>query len=158
MGGRERAKGGAFEGELHLKERETVMTVLYTDGGCSGNDQPDMSKRKMVMVVASEDGTLISERSEAGGSNNIAELMAVRDALKWAVEQRFEAIEIRSDSRNNVSWVLGKKVGKNINDRARVLSLKAEIDVLMAQVRLYLIWVPREENKAGHIIEGKYGV
>ena len=133
------------------------MTILYTDGGCSGNDQLDMSKRTMVVVVAAEDGSLISERSEPGGSNNIAELMAVRDALKWAYNHGVSTVEIRTDSKNNESWVLGKKIGKHINDRAAVLRLRAEIDSFRAHISMLLVWVPRDDNRAGHIIEGKYG-
>lgn len=133
------------------------MTILYTDGGCSGNDQLDMTKRRMVSVVAAEDGLLLSEQSEPGGSNNIAELMAVRDALKWAYSHGIAAVEIRTDSRNNLSWVLGKKIGKHINDRAAVLRLRAEIDAFRAHINLLLTWVSRDDNRAGHIIEGKYG-
>ena len=29
-----------------------TKTILYTDGGCSGNDQPDASKREMIAVAA----------------------------------------------------------------------------------------------------------
>lgn len=134
------------------------MIILYTDGGCSGNDQKDMTKRSMVMVVAAEDGKLISERKQSGGSNNIAELMALADALEWSVGNGLESVEVRTDSRNNLSWALGGKVGKQVNDRAAVLGLQDHIRRLRALVKLSLVWVPREENKAGHIIEGKYGL
>ena len=55
-----------------------TKTILYADGGCSGNDQPDLSKRKMVAVVSDEHGTVLIEKHEHGGSNNIAELIAVK--------------------------------------------------------------------------------
>ena len=31
--------------------------ILYTDGGCSGNDQRDLSKRKMIAAVSDEHAT-----------------------------------------------------------------------------------------------------
>jgi len=76
-------------------------TILYTDGGCSGNDQPDTAKRKMIAVVTDSSGNVLVEGQVRGGSNNIAELLAVKEALVWATEHGCDAIEIRTDSRNN---------------------------------------------------------
>lgn len=132
--------------------------VLYVDGGCSGNDTKDMAARRMVMVVTDEVGHVLCERSGIGGSNNIAELEAVLDALNWCAQHGQRAVEIRTDSRNNLSWVNGRKVGKAINDRGRVLALKATIQDLRSRVVFDLVWVPREENRAGHYIEGAYGL
>ncbi len=134
-----------------------AMPVFYVDGGCSGNGQLDVKARTMVAVVTAADGTVLSEQEHLdGGSNNIAELLAVRDAVAHAAATGVTAVEIRTDSRNNFSWVLGRKVGRDINDRTRVLELKAEIDALRARVQLKLVWVPREHNVAGHYIERKY--
>jgi ribonuclease HI len=132
--------------------------VLYVDGGCSGNDQRDMTKRRMVAVVTDDTGVVLSERRETGGSNNIAELMAVHDALVWATSQYQHDVEARTDSRNNLSWVNGKKVGKSVNDRATVLDLRVRIATLRQRVCLTLTWVPRDENKAGQYIEGTYSL
>jgi ribonuclease HI len=57
--------------------------ILYTDGGCSGNDQLDLSKRKMIAVVSDERGKILIDKHQHGGSNNIAELLAVKGALLW---------------------------------------------------------------------------
>lgn len=131
--------------------------VLYTDGGCEGNDQRDMAKRRMIMVVVDEAGKVLSDRICAGGSNNIAELRAVRDALVWCQDKQIDVVEIRTDSRNNLAWVCGVKVGKAINDRAQVLSLRDEIRALRQKVTYALVWIPREQNKAGQYLEGVYG-
>lgn len=132
--------------------------ILYVDGGCSGNGQKDLTKRKMVSVVTRKNGKLLSELNMTGGSNNIAELIAVQDALRWCVWRDVKEVEIRTDSRNNLAWVNGTKVGKKINDREHVLNLKEAINTLREDVKLTLVWVPRDENRAGHYIENNYGV
>jgi ribonuclease HI len=133
-----------------------MKAILYTDGGCSGNDQLDLSKRKMIAAVSDEQGTILIDKHEEGGSNNIAELLAVKEALLWCVANKIGDVEIRTDSRNNLAWVLGKKVGKKINDRDAVLALKTSIDASRSQLALSLKWIPREQNLAGHYIEQKY--
>jgi ribonuclease HI len=130
--------------------------VLYTDGGCSGNDQLDLSKRKMVAVVSDEQGKILIDKHQNGGSNNIAELLAVKEALLWCSVNKIANVEIRTDSMNNLAWVRGKKVGKKINDRDTVLALKTSIDACRQQVNLSLKWIPRARNLAGHYIEKKY--
>jgi ribonuclease HI len=124
------------------------MILLYTDGACSGNNQPDITKREMRAVVTSESGQVLMETSEPGGSNNIAELMAVRDALVWANENGHTEITIRTDSRNNLAWVKGR-IGDGISDRSRVTALYREIVELRDEIEMSISWVPREENLAG---------
>ena len=130
-----------------------MLLVLYVDGGCSGNGQRDLSKRQMVSVVTDEHGEVLSEKIESGGSNNIAELIAVRDALRLATSAGIETLHVLTDSRNNLSWTFGRKVGTGINDRARVVALKAEIAQLQTRLEFSMEWVPRERNIAGHYIE-----
>jgi len=130
--------------------------ILYTDGGCSGNEQLDIRKRKMVAVVSDQTGKIVVEKTQEGGSNNIAELLAVKEALLWAINQKFDEVEIRTDSRNNLAWALGKKVGKKINDRNSVLALKAVIDSCKTAIELDIVWIPRGSNVAGMYIEQKY--
>jgi ribonuclease HI len=130
--------------------------ILYTDGGCSGNDQRDLAKRKMVALVTDESGLVISEELRDGGSNNIAELLAVRNAVQYARDQGVRHLQIKTHSRNNFAWVYGRKVGKKINDQETVMRLRDEIDTLRTFVTVELIWVPREQNLAGFVIEQKY--
>ncbi len=132
--------------------------LLYVDGGCSGNDQHDLAARRMIAVVTDCDGAVVSERRMVGGSNNIAELEAVHDALAWCVARGIPAVDIHTDSRNNLSWVLGTKIGKHLNDRQRVLDLKSSIATLRRSVQFTLTWVPRDDNLAGHYIEDKHGL
>lgn len=134
-----------------------MKIILYTDGGCSGNDQLDLSKRKMISVVANLAGDVLIDKHQQGGSNNIAELQAVKEALLWSINNNYSEVEIRTDSRNNFSWVFGKKVGKHINDRSSVLFLKTAIFAARSTLKDFkMTWVPREANVAGFYIEQKY--
>lgn len=130
---------------------------LYVDGGCSGNGQLDATKRRMIMVVAQADGQVVFEETESGGgSNNIAELLAVEAAYRWAASQRLTGITVYTDSQNNLSWANGKRPGRDINDRSRVVRIQERIAGLRMTVQPTLKWIPREQNVAGHIIERKY--
>ncbi len=136
----------------------TQQTVLYVDGGCSGNDQRDVLRRRMVAVVTDARGAVLSNAEYPGGSNNIAELMAVRDALVLAASMAIGSIVVRTDSRNNFAWVLGRKLGPKLNDRTAVERVRATIAELRTTVSLRLEWVPREQNLAGQYIEKTYGL
>lgn len=134
-----------------------MNTILYVDGGCEGNGQLDLNKRKMVAVVTDNRGVVLIDKHQEGGSNNIAELLAVKEALIWCSAHQISEVEIRTDSRNNLSWVLGKKVGKKVNDRVAVLNLKNAINAIKGTMKKFkIIWVPRENNLAGHYIEETY--
>jgi ribonuclease HI len=132
--------------------------ILYTDGGCSGNEQRDMNKRQMIACVSDQRGNILVEKKETGGSNNIAELLAVKEAVMYAIMHKHEDVEIRTDSKNNLAWVFGK-VGKKMNDRDAVLNLKTVIDTARASLKHFdLTWVPRDENRAGIYLEAKYSL
>jgi ribonuclease HI len=129
---------------------------LYVDGGCSGNGQLDLTKRRMVAVVCLPDATVVHESTHEGGSNNIAELLALEAAYRWAVTQGIKAVTIYTDSRNNLSWGQLKTPGKNINDRPRVLEIQARLAKFFYSVRATVRWVSRDHNVAGWHIEAKY--
>ena len=64
-------------------------------------------------------------------------------------------VEVRTDSRHNFSWVFGRKVGKGLNDREAVLRLREEIGRLRQQVKLHLVWVSRDQNRAGQYLNSR---
>lgn len=112
----------------------------------------------MIAVVSDDKGNVLVERKEKGGSNNIAELMAVDEALKYCIKNNIANVEIRTDSKNNFAWVLGRKVGKNVNDKSKVMQIKESIRQARTKVYLHLKWVGRDSNLAGHYIENNYSV
>jgi ribonuclease HI len=128
--------------------------TLYVDGGCSGNGQRDLNKRRMISVVTDEAGVVLKCSDYDGGSNNIAELIAVRDAIRWCGMMGIHQAQVMTDSKNNLAWTFNTDVGKTINDRETVLAIKAEITAAFdAGFDLTLTWVPRDENLAGVYIE-----
>ena len=143
-----------WETGLHIHMDEQRKPVLYTDGGCSNNCQLDVSKREMIAVVTDSTGAVLVERFQHGGSNNIAELLAVKEALAWAKDHGWDAVEIRTDSRNNLAWVAGR-IGDGLKYRNAVLDLYEKISRMRQDVDLNLVWIPRDENLAGRYIEEK---
>jgi ribonuclease HI len=128
---------------------------IFTDGGCSNNDQLDQTKRRMVAVVTDSQGNVLVERVKSGsGSNNIAELWAIQLGMEWARQHGNHELHISTDSRNNLAWTFGK-IGKKLNDRSAVLALREQIDEFRLDIELELLWVPRKQNMAGHYIDRK---
>ncbi len=130
---------------------------LYIDGGCSMSNQKDLSKRNMVSVVTDEDGEVLVEKQEKGGSNNIAEFLALKEALKYCVRKGIDRITIITDSRNNTFWFKKLKRGKQ-NDFERVFRIRRKINKLKKGIEINLIWEPRETNLAGQYIEDFYNL
>lgn len=147
---------------------------FYIDGGCSNNGQKDQSKRQMVYVVTSEEGDILVDKKHPslGGSNNIAELLACKEAVDYAYEHGIEDVEIVTDSSNTIAWVTGKGKFKNVNNPLMTKYIYGEIKKRLAppknqtlpslddsfKVSLTFTQVPREQNKAGHHIENTYGL
>jgi ribonuclease HI len=102
----------------------------------------------MRAVVTDEEGHVVAEWCGTGGTNNIAELHAVQMALTWAGQNGISEVEVRTDSRNNLSWIL-KPLGDGVAGRKDVLAIRSKIDSLREQMALTLVWVPRETNLAG---------
>lgn len=133
--------------------------ILFVDGGCTNNNQLDYNKRDMVSVVTDEKSNIISEKLEKqGGSNNIAEILAVRNALNYCFEKKIKEVIIYTDSRVNIAWVYNKRLGKKLNNRERVIQIRSEIKEFLKFIDLILILIPRDENLAGIYIENKYNL
>lgn len=136
------------------------MITLYIDGGCSGNGQKNLARRRMVSVVTDEDGNVLVDKFTPGGSNNIAEFIAAKEALIWASVHGVKCIDIITDSRNTIEWWNKRSTHfrAKINDPELVSVIKTEIEALKLVVSASIRWVPREYNKAGHYIENKYAL
>jgi len=142
--------------KIEFKEIENA-DKLYVDGGCSNNGQLNYFLRDMVIVVTDNKGTVISEENEnGGGSNNIAEIWAVKNALRYCLDKNIKKVNIYTDSENNIKWLKSYKVGEKVNNRELVISLLNEILEMRKSVLVQFLWVRREVNLAGHYIEKKY--
>jgi ribonuclease HI len=109
----------------------------------------------MCAVVTDEVGVVLTRWSAIGGSNNIAELTAIDLACQLAVDNGWQEVTIRSDSRIAMIWArkpLGKK--SRAGDPATVRQLQASIHGYRSRLSdLRMEWVPRHLNWAGHILE-----
>ena len=74
------------------------MKVL-TYGDCTNTYQYDITKREMIIVVTDESVTPLVEKTRRSGSNNIAELWAIEEALLYARSCGVVELDLYSDSR-----------------------------------------------------------
>jgi ribonuclease HI len=127
------------------------MKVL-TYGDCTNTYQYDIIKREMIIVVTDESVPLV-EKTRRSGSNNIAELWAIEEALLYARSCGVVELDLYSDSKIALSWLDGR-IGKKLNDRRAVLELLESINEVRQQhVRLKTTWVPRDHNLAAVYVD-----
>ena len=122
--------------------------VIYVDGGCAGNQQKDISQRRMVTCIYDEDMVTMDGKKfqirpsiEKGGSNNIAEIMAVFEALRYAIDGGFDDIIIKMDSKVAYFWIKNGIKKKNINDFERT-------KYVLGRIHKIEKWL---ENRAGNL-------
>ena len=102
----------------------------------------------MRIVVADETGNVLVEKTLDGGSNNLAELWAVAEAMMFAKNRGIRQIQICTNSRSVLAWLDGR-IGKKLNDRAAVANLMGTINRLRAHVNVDATWIPKGKNLAG---------
>lgn len=119
------------------------MPRIYFDGGA----RPNPGQMEAAVVV--ENGPRY--RKDLGyGTNNVAEWVALLWALEVAAELGFDEFEVAGDSQ----LVINQAGGVYKVRQPDLVPLKAEFDRLAAQFPLVrLIWVPREVNPAGWVLE-----
>jgi ribonuclease HI len=131
---------------------------LYCDGACKGNNRLDVAKRVMRIVVTDEDGVVLVERSLKRGTNNLAELWAIVEAMLFVRDCELpgpKEADVCLDSQTAIAWANGR-VSKTVKNYSGVMDLLSAMRALQKRVALKLTWVPRDENKAGHYIEENY--
>jgi len=147
------------------------MKVIHVDGSCKGNQQKNIKKRRMYTCVVVEelakagkplnymgpnDGSQINIVLIRGGSNNIAELIAIENGLKIARGLMYDEVLIKTDSSNNIAWINKDEIkSKKINDLKLTKKIHRRIkDIWIPQFKkVEFELVPREENLAGIVLE-----
>jgi ribonuclease HI len=127
--------------------------ILYTDGGCAGNSQRNQSQRIMRVAVLHEYGAVLVDRTARGGSNNLAELLAIEAALAWCARAPIAAVQVRTDSQNAINWIRHGRVGTTVNDPAATRRILARIAEWRQMIRATFTWLPRARNLAGQYLE-----
>ena len=115
---------------------------IYVDGACSGN--PGKSR----IAIASED--LKKTRNIGYGTNNRAEYLALIYGLLYA-KHLGEPVVIKADSQLVVNQVNGNYKVKSV--ALQPLHKRAQHLLLEISHPVEIIWIPRELNLAGHMLE-----
>ena len=139
--------------------------ILYTDGACKFNNSTDISKRKMyICFVDSSKKDIPSDpmmrnfqirepiaiSRQYGGSNNLAELIALHECLTYCIKWRYKDILIKVDSKILSYWFKSGKVKKDINlpgITQEILNKTKELEKKFDSIKLEVI--SRNDNLAG---------
>lgn len=122
------------------------IKLYYTDGGVAGNG--NFGNQKGFICVSTETGETLVFEEVGDKTNNEAELLAILRCIKLNHNPK----KIVSDSQLCV-YLIQKKWKTKIE---RLLSILHEI--WLDSSYLDIEWRPREENKAGWIIQEKLGL
>jgi hypothetical protein len=112
-------------------------------------------RQNMLFVVFSEDGNLIYEGAQPGGSVNIAGLVAVEEGLRSAEDNSYTEALVRTDSTVVISWVT-KGIHSSVNP-SLAFETKAKIEAFRKHIGLTMEWVPRSANPAAFYIDKEWG-
>jgi 8-oxo-dGTP diphosphatase len=124
------------------------VRVLYTDGGSILNGQRNQRARMAVFDAALE--RVVVDADLGGLTNNEAEYRAITAALDYAAREKLGPVELRSDSQLCVQQINGAWKVKE----PRLLPLVEAARLRLRQNGGRITWVRREQNPAGHHLEG----
>lgn len=139
-----------------MPDRPDAVSCFF-DGACRGNQFSRKGPMRAAYVVGREEVVreVADLPSEAGParSNNLAEYQALilllRNLRGRTTSRPGEEYVIHGDSQLVVRQMLGRY---RVRD-AKLAPLHAEAVRLAAGLPVTFRWVPREENRAGHLLE-----
>ena len=124
--------------------------IVHIDGGSRGNPGP----AGYGVCVSQPDGTVVAEFCEAIGvaTNNVAEYRGLLAALRYAREQAYTDLTVRSDSLLLVCQMRGEYRVKNPGLQV----LHAEAQRLASGLgRVRFVHVRREDNTRADLLANK---
>lgn len=113
--------------------------VAYVDGGSLGNPGPSGIG---VVIDGCANGPIRIAKWIGHQDNNVAEYMALMEALQWAVSQKAETLHVYSDSEVVVRQMRGEYACRS----SRLYSLHWTCRKLARTLRFSISHVPRNEN------------
>jgi len=141
-----------FEPKIHLdaetfpahrasSTKEFMMSelVAYVDGGSLGNPGPSGIG---VVIDGCESGPIRISRWIGHQDNNVAEYVALLEALQYAVSQKAKALHVYSDSQVVVRQMRGEYICRS----SRLYSLHWTCRKLARALSFSISHVPREDN------------
>ena len=119
--------------------------VAYVDGGSLGNPGPSGIG---VVIAGCEDGPIRIAKWIGHQDNNVAEYMALMEALQCAVSLKAKALHVYSDSEVVVRQMRGEYACRS----SRLYSLHWTCRKLARALTFSISHVPRENNaEANHL-------
>lgn len=119
---------------------------IFIDGSSRGNQLgPGRRAGRIAVVIGRE--KILEDVGDV--TNNQAEYMALIKALEVIRERGIERATIYSDSELLVKQIKGEYRVRNPN----LKPYYARVRALLSGLRVRLIWVPREKNPAGKLLE-----
>lgn len=116
-----------------------------------GSNTKDTSKRFMSSCVTDQKGKVLYYKTKEGGTNNIAEFLALKECIALASEAGEKEIVVLTDSNNNIHWF--HKIGNsNKGNRAEAKEIKNIMSSYLWNMNVSVKWIPREQNLAGHFL------
>jgi ribonuclease HI len=113
--------------------------VAYVDGGCLGNPGPSGIG---VIIDGCESGRIHISKWIGHQDNNVAEYMALLEALQYAVSKKAKALHVYSDSQVVVRQMRGEYLCRS----SRLYSLHWTCRKLARALTFSITHVPRENN------------
>lgn len=135
----------------------TESVPCFFDGACKGNQFARKGPMWVAYVIGDEEHVhevpdLITDRGPER-SNNIAEYQALilllRRLRELAASQSRRRFTVHGDSQ----LVIYQMTGRYRVQDLKLLPLHREAERLAADLPVAFRWVPRERNRAGHLLE-----
>jgi ribonuclease HI len=130
-----------FSAHLATSRKEFLMSelVAYVDGGCLGNPGPAGIG---VIIDGCESGPIRIAKWIGHQDNNVAEYMALLEALQCALSLKAKALHVYSDSQVVVRQMRGEYSCRS----SRLYSLHWTCRKLARDLAFSISHVPRENN------------
>jgi ribonuclease HI len=130
---------------------------VHVDGSCLYNNVQDQSMRRMSVGIYDVNADYFQHNLglKKGGSNNVSEILACFEGLKYASEQGVNKVIIKTDSSVAFSWIKkGKVKNKKINNPELVNDILGRItEIINWFDKVEIELIPREKNMAGIKLE-----
>jgi ribonuclease HI len=122
-------------------QKKVVMPdlVAYVDGGCLGNPGPSGIG---LVIDGGEDGPVRIAKWIGHQDNNVAEYVALLEALQYAVGLKAKTLHVYSDSQVVVRQMRGEYLCRS----PRLYSLHWTCQKLARDLKFSISHVPREDN------------
>lgn len=114
--------------------------VAYVDGGSLGNPGPSGIG---IVIDGSANGTIKIKKSIGHQDNNVAEYVALLEALQFALELGARALHVFSDSEVVVKQMTGEYACRS----SRLYSLNWICRKLARSLEFSISHIPRENNR-----------